>query len=85
MAASPLSYLLERMSHNGLLLVPVVVAAVHIEGIVLRGISRTSIDKEYNFEVSNTHTRTHTALLCSASGLDVQWKSSFSTMLCSHL
>ncbi|XP_034718662.1 zinc finger CCHC domain-containing protein 2 [Etheostoma cragini] len=28
--------------------------AVHIEGIVLRSISRTRIDKEYNFEVGNT-------------------------------
>ncbi|TKS88058.1 Zinc finger CCHC domain-containing protein 2 [Collichthys lucidus] len=39
--------------------------AVHIEGIVLRGISRTSIDKEYNFEVnwsdssSSSVTKTH--------------------------
>lgn len=30
-----------------------VCAAVHIEEIVLRGISRTRTDKEYNFEVGN--------------------------------
>nr|XP_046226600.1 zinc finger CCHC domain-containing protein 2 isoform X2 [Scatophagus argus] len=41
---------------------------VHIEGIVLRGISRTRIDKEYNFEVkwsdssSSTVTKTHLEL-----------------------
>ncbi|XP_070784460.1 zinc finger CCHC domain-containing protein 2 [Enoplosus armatus] len=42
--------------------------AVHIEGIVLRGISRTRIDKEYNFEVkwsdssSSSVTKTHLEL-----------------------
>ncbi|XP_074549251.1 zinc finger CCHC domain-containing protein 2 isoform X2 [Halichoeres trimaculatus] len=42
--------------------------AVHIEGIVLRGISRTRIDKEYNFEVkwsdstSSNVTKTHLEL-----------------------
>ncbi|XP_045917061.1 zinc finger CCHC domain-containing protein 2 isoform X2 [Micropterus dolomieu] len=42
--------------------------AVHIEGIVLRGISQTRIDKEYNFEVkwsdssSSTVTKTHLEL-----------------------
>ncbi|KAG7526339.1 zinc finger CCHC domain-containing protein 2 isoform X2 [Solea senegalensis] len=42
--------------------------AVHIEGIVLRGISRTRIDKEYNFEVkwsdssSTSVTKTHLEL-----------------------
>ncbi|XP_069007352.1 zinc finger CCHC domain-containing protein 2 isoform X2 [Embiotoca jacksoni] len=42
--------------------------AVHIEGIVLRGISRTRIDKEYNFEVkwsdssSSCVTKTHLEL-----------------------
>ncbi|XP_059182491.1 zinc finger CCHC domain-containing protein 2 isoform X2 [Centropristis striata] len=41
---------------------------VHIEGIVLRGISRTRIDKEYNFEVkwsdssSSSVTKTHLEL-----------------------
>lgn len=56
------------MSHNSLLLVSVF-AAVHIEGIVLMGISRTRIDKEYKFEVGDvtvmlTHTlmQTHTLL-----------------------
>ncbi|XP_047423740.1 zinc finger CCHC domain-containing protein 2 isoform X2 [Mugil cephalus] len=42
--------------------------AVHIEGIALRGITRTRIDKEYNFEVkwsddsSSTVTKTHLEL-----------------------
>ncbi|XP_028424847.1 zinc finger CCHC domain-containing protein 2 isoform X3 [Perca flavescens] len=42
--------------------------AVHIEGIVLRGISRTRMDKEYNFEVkwsdssSSSVTKTHLEL-----------------------
>lgn len=42
--------------------------AVHIEGIVLRGISRTRVDKEYNFEVkwsdssSSSVTKTHLEL-----------------------
>ncbi|XP_053716833.1 zinc finger CCHC domain-containing protein 2 isoform X2 [Synchiropus splendidus] len=42
--------------------------AVHIEGIVLRGISRTRLDKEYNFEVkwsdssSTNVTKTHLEL-----------------------
>ncbi|KAF3836182.1 hypothetical protein F7725_028740 [Dissostichus mawsoni] len=42
--------------------------AVHIEGIVLRGITRTRIDKEYNFEVkwsdssSSSVTKTHLEL-----------------------
>ncbi|GLD54959.1 zinc finger CCHC domain-containing protein 2 isoform X1 [Lates japonicus] len=42
--------------------------AVHIEGIVLRGVSRTRIDKEYNFEVkwsdssSSSVTKTHLEL-----------------------
>ncbi|CAJ1081948.1 zinc finger CCHC domain-containing protein 2 [Xyrichtys novacula] len=42
--------------------------AVHIEGIVLRGISRTRVDKEYNFEVkwsdssSSNVTKTHLEL-----------------------
>lgn len=49
---------------------------MHIEGIVLRGISRTGIEREYNFEVGNTttNTYTHTAQVqVKMSGLSVIW------------
>uniref|UniRef100_A0A3Q2QI80 Zinc finger CCHC-type containing 2 n=1 Tax=Fundulus heteroclitus TaxID=8078 RepID=A0A3Q2QI80_FUNHE len=39
--------------HRGETTVVCSLAAVHIEAIVLRGISRTGADKEFNFEVSN--------------------------------
>lgn len=45
------------------------IAAVHIEGIVLKGISRTRIDKEYNFEVGNLNPPTYKHLYLKCTGL----------------